>query len=325
MKSPYRPLLTPLSSLKDTKTARPGGRGYHQRVTRLLLAEIRQSSTPGVRVDITAVRDLDNDEWQAAKAAVTTLRDHFHRPAFAFVDHKFREFFETVSHHEQRLTQLGAVRIDFSGVTFDLTTRLAVWLLGFRLFLDHLETRLERNHGDQSDRFRAFKQLTGQLFDGRTAYRFMYNLRNYTHVELPGTVRMDQRLTDDGETKSTIELLLRRDVLLRNFRKWHRLVRPDLEALPAEFPVVPLIQDAHACLKEILIAQMWADLPSVVGAAEVLQPLLREIDDVEHCDPILYSVNDDGSPPQYSYIPKDYLPLVNRAAAGNFSFFNYAD
>ena len=58
------------------------------------------------------------------------------------------------------------------------------FLLAFKTYLDHTQTSLSHTFGKDSEALATFKEGTHQAFDNSEAYRFVYQLRNYSqHCE----------------------------------------------------------------------------------------------------------------------------------------------
>lgn len=189
-----------------------------------------------------------------------------------------RHHYELVrSNHQEWLNQAEEARA--RGLTDDATAAdsrnrqlkiaLVNWLLGFRAFLDHLQTHLSELFGTDSSEMQSFKEVTNRAFDSHFGYRFLYRLRNFTqHCGFPPVwVRVDP-----NETQSAF-VGLERAPLLERSDVWGAIVRPELEAQPRLFPVEPLVEEAMKCVDEINVAVRVLEKPRFEAAATRMRSL----------------------------------------------------
>ncbi len=127
------------------------------------------------------------------------------------------------------------------------------FLSSLRTFLDHTETRLKRQYGQDSEEFKIFKVLTNNAFDESFGYRFLYKLRNYSqHCGLPsGAMNTYSTGNEKGETVNTLSLFLVRDDLLKNYDSWGEKVKEELKNQPDYFDIMPLVDEMFEQLKTI--------------------------------------------------------------------------
>ena len=154
------------------------------------------------------------------------------------------------------------------------------FLSAFRTFLDHTETNLKRRHGTNSERLAAFEAATSNAFDSSISYRFLSQLRNYVqHCGMPVgkiSIHVDFDEEKNQPVSQYLELLFSRDLLLSNFKGWHKMVMPDLEAMPEYFPIRPHVDDMMVQIDDIQRAVIVAESPSMLISFKWLDKLMLE-------------------------------------------------
>jgi len=148
------------------------------------------------------------------------------------------------------------------------TLALANWLTSVRWLLDHTETRLAH----EPDKLKQFKDATSQEFDGHFAYRFTYNLRDYaTHCDFPPvSMHVESRLVDADERIDSLSIGLEPGSLLNASFDWKPRVWSDLIARSEPIDLVPLVDDAMACIERVMKAIVAVDIPDCRDAARVI-------------------------------------------------------
>lgn len=130
----------------------------------------------------------------------------------------------------------------------NLNRLLLEFLTAVRAYLDHWETYLKREYGKGSPEVIRFKQATKKEYDGVFAYRFIYELRNYTqHCEMP--ISSFNAKISKNEQRS-LEIFLNRDKLLNGF-EWKTIVRNELEKYPDKIELMGLLEEILRCLENI--------------------------------------------------------------------------
>lgn len=154
------------------------------------------------------------------------------------------------------------------------------WLNATRLFLDHEQTWLTRRYGKESPELAVFNRARAAAFDGSLAYRFLYELRNYTtHCGLPlSRVYLQQPSPDDAAKGlgQRIVFSLDRDDLLSRF-DWGKHVTPDLRALSVTFELLPLIHEAMPHFDAIMETIICMDIREAVAAVSAFAPYMERI------------------------------------------------
>ncbi|WP_037319402.1 hypothetical protein [Salegentibacter sp. Hel_I_6] len=125
-------------------------------------------------------------------------------------------------------------------IYIDLNRHILNCLFAIRTYQDHVETRLKREFGDESDEYSLFKNLTSRCYDENFSYRFLTKLRNYSqHCGLPtGSI-----IFSENKNGKRIEISLSRNDLLEKYDSWSQKVKPDLVNQAEYFDIIPLLND----------------------------------------------------------------------------------
>ncbi len=109
---------------------------------------------------------------------------------------------------------------------FDVNRFMMHLLSSGKLFVDFAENQIKIKHEQESEKFH---KLTSQQYDNSFAYRFCYNLRNFSqHVGIPiSALHKKQDYVDDE--KVIISLLIEKDYLLNSSFNWKKM-RAEIEA-----------------------------------------------------------------------------------------------
>jgi len=100
------------------------------------------------------------------------------------------------------------------------------YLSSVKTFLDHTETKLKKNYGDQSQRYKCFKEICSKSYDASFSYRFIIKLRNYSlHCGMPLgglTLQSEEKPPFSGNIYHSFEAKFNREKLLE-YDSWGRL------------------------------------------------------------------------------------------------------
>lgn len=203
--------------------------------------------------DIQLVHHLDDGQFERYQRAVADLTRVGRHEQIILVERNYRRlmavgsFYANALETGQRDTALRA-RDAVSYLASDLLN----WLTSTRLFLEHFRTEFSRLYGRQSSELANLRTRISHEYDASPAYRMLYKLRDYTqHCGLPvDAVRLALTNVSSPSSRSQINFLLNRDQLLSNF-DWKAQVTRDLEKMPEEIDLLPLISDAAPCFRRI--------------------------------------------------------------------------
>lgn len=287
---------------------------------------------------IKSLRDLADDEYGRYTEACSTLGRFFKRHSYVLALRMHKEFIRAYQAHARHLADAAASRGTPQArgdVVFDINSRLALWLEAFRLFLNHTETDLKRRHGEDSAQWRTWATSKGWMFDHVFAYRFMYHLRNFLHVDMPRTdIKLTSAEVSPGVVETELEVTFRRDDLLRG-KDWHARVAADLAAMPERFAVLPLALDLQRAIDELLRTLIEMELPGARSAATVIDALAAEalsgpgVGETNAQPIVLSGISQDPDTKQLrlsiQHIPVEWIDLVREAENGRMTIFGSLD
>ena len=157
------------------------------------------------------------------------------------------------------------------------------FLLAFKTYLDHTQTSLSHTFGKDSEALMAFKEGTHQAYDNSEAYRFVYQLRNYSqHCE--NVVH-----TFAGSIQGYAMPSCYSATLLAEFDDWKAINRTYMQqhdkiALPVVFgetfnalgyvhtPVVRYLLAQNGTADDVMYLRKWADALTV-GQADAREDI----------------------------------------------------
>ena len=140
----------------------------------------------------------------------------------------------------------------------ELQVFLYAFLTAMRSFLDQADRKLKQQFGENSVQREALKTHAKVEYDGSSAYRFVYDLRNHVQhhsVPLgPSLGRSTLVTTEDGENQVEHQLRITcsRERLLAD-RRFKPIVTEWLSKQDAQFEIVPLLMSCMDSLRNIRI------------------------------------------------------------------------
>lgn len=138
------------------------------------------------------------------------------------------ELLQSILDLEKRLIENKVLIMNDDSVKLNTNRHLLNYLFSFRTYIDHLETFIKREYGKQSNEVKEFKTLTANIHDENLAYRFFYNLRNYSqHCGLPIDIFEIQSSISDNIYSVKLKIEFDGKKLLENFDDW-RFAKKDL-------------------------------------------------------------------------------------------------
>lgn len=161
-----------------------------------------------------------------------------------------------------------------------LASLLFGWLSTGRLFLEHGEASLSAMFGKDSTERDTFEKATNWAYDHSVGYRFSYKLRNaFQHVGMPALSITIQR--DHEENRNELRLVADRDRLLEEYDSWGVPVRRDLEAMPPQFDINPLISGAMAQFEWLAGHVREPKRLAALGVVDMLDDIIAKVGDVQ--------------------------------------------
>ncbi len=175
------------------------------------------------------------------------------------------------------------------------TLALANWLTSVRWLLDHTQQRLAH----EPDKLEQFKDATSREFDGHFAYRFSYNLRDYaTHCDLPPvSMHVESQMVGNDERVDHLSIQLEPTRLLSTWRGWKALVKSDLMARSEPIDLVPLVDEAMACVERVMAAIIGADDRDRRKAAQLIVDAVERLPEdarANGAEPVLFATESEA-------------------------------
>jgi hypothetical protein len=219
-------------------------------------------------------------EWADYRRAVYHLKDfQSARMLLPMVQAALADFRAVMQSAEATVTNSGLLRDAAREIDFETNRRFLSFLSAVRTYLDHTGTRLKRQYGD-GEPFDSFKKACRSAHDGSFAYRFLYQLRNYSqHCGLPigHVVVAASRPTPAGPNQKRVVLGFdASDLLARGADTWGT-VRSELAAMPTVLDIEPILEEVALHLRQIEEATCTAERPFLAEAAKPVVDLLSPI------------------------------------------------
>ncbi|CQQ89156.1 hypothetical protein ACOQH3_002491 [Yersinia enterocolitica] len=145
----------------------------------------------------------------------------------------------------------------FQDFYLDINSLLVNYFTSIRTFLDHLDAYIKRSHGEKSEHYLYFKEITSKEFDNTFSYAFIYKLRNYVqHCGMPPISYNvnKQYLNNHTEIQTSLDVFFLRDSLLNEYDGWGAKVKQDLVNQPSSFGLIPIIEEHISSLTTIYIS-----------------------------------------------------------------------
>ena len=226
------------------------------------------------------VRDLTPTEWADYRRAVYHLNDfQSARMLLPMVQAELADFRASMQDAEATITNSSRLRDAARQIDFETNRHFLSFLSTVRTYLDHTETRLNRQYGDRAP-FPSFKRACSAAYDGSFAYRFLYKLRNYSqHCGLPiGHVTVSASVSTPGGPigrRATLGFDIG-DLLVRGGDIWGT-VHGELTAMATVLEIEPVLEAVALCLQQIDHATLTAERPFLTEAARPIVDLLDPI------------------------------------------------
>lgn len=200
---------------------------------------------------ISTVRTISEADFSKYSSYSSKLRKlHLDENLFRIVEMNYAEIKAT---SDYTLSQYESGSFEMDEVFLNMNRLILNFLASVRTFLDHTETRLKREYGENSDELNFFKSETAEAYDNNFCYRFLYKLRNYSqHCGLPaGSVSINSTGDKNNKTVNTLNLLLVKDALLNNYESWGNPVKGELQNQQDNFDIMHLIDEKFLILAKV--------------------------------------------------------------------------
>jgi hypothetical protein len=232
---------------------------------------------------ITEIRDLSIEEHQTYVRASSCLMDFSRdQQLYTIVLLNYDDFLNLlIKYGEQYAKNPSLINwITMEKMVLETNRYLLNYLSSVKTFLDHTETKLQRNYGEQSPRYKSFKEICSKYYDDSFSYRFLIKLRNYSqHCGMPVgdlTLKSEEKPSFSGNICHSFEAKFRKEELL-TFKKWGSL-KKEILSLPTEFGIIPHIVEMMKCLEKINLALIEDDLPELFKSTEFISQLVSPLE-----------------------------------------------
>lgn len=151
-------------------------------------------------------------------------------------------------------------------------------LTSMRTMTDHLEARVKRTYGSESEEWKILKRLLSHAFDNEFSYCFASKLRNFVqHVGMPPIhFSLDDKF-ESTHIECHVKLEFSRDELLNSYDSWGAVVKPRLQAQAEFFCVFEIIETLVNSLLDIYARfKKETSLPKVQEARDYILQLINE-------------------------------------------------
>jgi hypothetical protein len=270
--------------------------------------------------NISSVRELTVQDFEVYSAYLTQL-ENFRRDEtlYKLVELNYQDLKIKYEYYLEQYSLNPQIRSEQFDLQFiDINRFILNLLSSIRTYLDHTETRLNRNFGKSSEEYKLFETLKSECFDSSFSYGFLYKLRNYSqHCGLPsGSIRYG-----DNQNGKYLKIILVRDNLLQDF-DWGTVVRPQLEKQNQEFDIFPLFEEKILLLEKINKQINEIIIKRIKREGDELFKLILEAKNSKLGAPCLLKISGDlkDNPTiQIRYFPYD---IISRVTGINIKVIN---
>jgi hypothetical protein len=256
--------------------------------------------------EFTVVRNLDDQEWDDYSLSFALLVSiKMARKLLDATQENYDEFVQAFNGFHLSASRAGdeAVRSAFDGL---INRRLSNYLSSMRLFLDHVEYRLKRVYGKDSDQAVKLHQRCSELFDSVFAYRFAYKLRNYSQHfgspiwDIEWTSSVVEGTTDELVYSARVEFSV--PGLLAAGRDCWGPVQKDLVAMPPTLDVASVMSEVPPALVCVWATFLEVQRKYVEGIGHLLEEMLA-LEGPAHGDVVVGEWMDVGGQLALSFQP----------------------
>lgn len=143
------------------------------------------------------------------------------------------------------------------------------FLFEFRTCLDHMETKIKRKYGEESELWKLFKQKTGEAYDNCKEYGFTFHLRNSSQ-HCATIVHGFNGSTGLGISSSKSQLIKDHKGWNRYDRAFFQTVDENIDLLTvfrkayeafnkALAPIVQYLLEQESVKSDLLLLRKWGD------------------------------------------------------------------
>lgn len=232
--------------------------------------------------EITEIRDLTEEEYKEYQKASTCLFSFSSdQQLYTIVTLNYDDFLNTIKEYAMRYAEnpQNLNFITMERMYLNINRHILNFLSSVRSFIDHNETNLKQQYGDDSEEFKQFQNICRNAYDNNFSYRFLSKLRNYTqHCGMPlGRLTLSSKEDPprSGKIYHSMKAKFNRKELLK-YDSWGKTLKEEISRLPEEFDISPHIITMMKCLEDINISLIDEDLPELFRSAQFIEQLISE-------------------------------------------------
>jgi len=240
---------------------------------------------PNSEIEVEFLDSLTIGQFQDIEKAITKIEELNNiRRLLDFVVINEKEIFTFLNAATQELVgksiKWNAVnRADTEKIFSESNRLLLNYLSSVNIFLYHCETHINRKFGFNSEKFTKFKNVLSSFYDNSFAYRFLYQLRNYSqHCGLPlDNIQYELKFDrENNKVSGTLKITFDRNKLLSEYKSW-KTVKNDLEKMEDEFDVSPLLIEMTHNIREIENVVELLHKEELLNASKFVLELINHI------------------------------------------------
>jgi len=246
--------------------------------------------------NIKVIREINDSEYKDYKTAVNCINHFMYKQQlFTIVLWNYNDFQNLLDRYLEEYTKnqsMNSFRVEIN--LLDINRHILNYLSSFHTFINHNTIIIHKSYGKYSKKRNDFKKVLSKTFDNHFSYRFLYQLRNYAqHCGMPvGIITFDSKIVDPQSTEIHHSLIVNfdRDELLNNYDKWRKLI-PEIQELPPQFEIKPIIDELMNCIERINYFLIKEDLPELIQSVQFIKQLISSTKDMEGTPCILIDLN----------------------------------
>jgi hypothetical protein len=238
---------------------------------------------------------IAEDEHEELRDAANAIRMTLRGVLFRLVYSNHHTLHDLHDRLQKLLTSDERRSVNWGEAHIQIQLVFANWLGSVRWLLDHTKTRLH----DEPEKLQQYETATRTEFDGYFAYRLTSKLRDYTtHCDLPPLfMHVESRLDPSAGRVDRLEIQLRPDELLSSWSSWGAPVTRDLRAMSEPIDLMPLVDEAMACVERMMLVIIAADAHEHRALAQKVVDAVERLPEKAGQDgavPMLFAADIDG-------------------------------
>ncbi|MGG0387828.1 hypothetical protein ABEZ76_07575 [Priestia megaterium] len=242
--------------------------------------ELKLGVVEGQKFDI--VKELKVEEYTVYnKIKKRLMQFQQDQQLYTMINWNYHDIYRKISYYLSEYSQNSSVDwIKMDRILLDINRLLLNFLSACRTFLDHNQTRLNKEFGSESEQMKRFKAACSKEYDNYFSYRFLYKLRNYAqHCGMPvGNVSIGGKAVRiPDEVENFLSVQFDRNSLLKNYDSWGKPVKGELLELPDFFEVNGYIDEVMGCFERINFILIEERIPDLLEGTQYIIDLIKPL------------------------------------------------